>query len=399
MKPVIFYVDDEPHNLTVFEATVGDNFAIYTYDSPIKALEDIENHKPWVIVSDQRMPSMSGVSFLEFTKKIVPEAVRIIVTGYSDENLVVESVRKAQVFDYIRKPWEPQEIEHSIAKAIEFYRANEEAKKLTIELKKREEELKEQTLNLLRATHELEAANKREYEMRKEIECWVPPFVLWSLQDKHIKFPIKRDIVGVTFDIVNSAEIHDKIVEGRSLRSLVIQAFSEAIIRHGGWRESHTGDSAYGHFGLLDDKSNPYEAALAVAREFRVSLRGLASVHQVNIECGIALHVAREAIVDVHTVQLNTPRGVITQKSFDTTSSDIDLLHRIEKVTHDLPGTNIILTKAFVEGLRERPMGLLDLGSFDFKGQKKSVELLLIRSDKINDSDIPLLLAKTRKSA
>lgn len=393
-RPVIFYVDDEPHNLTVFEVSLSDNWDTKTFDNPVAALTALEQYSPCVIVSDQRMPGMSGVAFLELSRKIVPHAIRIIVTGYSDENLVVESVRKAQVFDYIRKPWEPDDLEASIRRALEVYKTNEQARLLTEELKTREIELQKQTIDLLKAKQELEASSAREAKMRAELECWVPPFVLWALKDSSIKFPIKRDIVGVTFDIIQSSKIHDLQVGGKPLRSLVIQAFSEAIIRHGGWRESHSGDSAYGHFGLLEDSTNPYEAALAVAREFRVALRGMATVHNIAIECGIALHVANDSTVDVHTVQLNTPRGIVTQKSFDTTSTGIDLLHRMEKIVHDLPGTNIIMSANFVKNIKEDQTKLHHLGGIVFRGQKDSVELYLISSDKVSQTDIENLKAK-----
>jgi class 3 adenylate cyclase len=277
-------------------------------------------------------------------------------------------------------------------------KTNEQARLLTEELKSREIELQKQTIDLMKAKQELEASSAREANMRTELECWVPPFVLWALKEPNIKFPIKRDIVGVTFDIIQSSKIHDLQVDGKPLRSLVIQAFSEAIIRHGGWRESHSGDSAYGHFGLLEDRTNPYEAALAVAREFRVALRGISTVHNVAIECGIALHVAKDSTVDVHTVQLNTPRGIVTQKSFDTTSTGIDLLHRMEKIVHDLPGTNIIMSEHFVKNLRDDQQKFNELGGIVFKGQKDSVKLYLIPSDKASAQEIDQLKAKYFKA-
>jgi class 3 adenylate cyclase len=173
------------------------------------------------------------------------------------------------------------------------------------------------------------------------------------------------------------------------VRSLVIQRFSECIIRNGGWRESHAGDSAYAHFGLVDMVStNPSDAALAAAREFRVSLRSLSEVGKVSLECGIALHLAKETMVDVHTVQLNTPQGIVSQKSFDTTSQDIDLLHRIEKMTHLLPGSNIILTEAFVNTLSQQPKNMIELGCVKVHGYREEVVLYVIASDQLTDKHI-----------
>jgi DNA-binding NtrC family response regulator len=130
MKPVIFYIDDEPHNLTVFEASMPDEWEICVFDNPMAAIDQLDIKKPWVVVSDQRMPSMTGVQFLEIVKKILPDSLRIIVTGYSDEELVVESVRKAQVFDYLKKPWDLNELISGLKRAIEYYVNASEAKKL-----------------------------------------------------------------------------------------------------------------------------------------------------------------------------------------------------------------------------------------------------------------------------
>jgi FixJ family two-component response regulator len=388
MKPKILYLDDEPHNLTVFEASLPDDWEVKVYTNAMEALGALETFAPWVIVSDQRMPNYTGVQFLELSKKVLPHAMRVIVTGYSDENLVVESVRKAQIFDYIKKPWDADELVKTLKQGIELYRASEESRTLQEALKVREQELQTKTISLLQLTNDLEQANKREKEMRAEVECWVPPFVLWALNDKKISFPIKRDIVGITYDIIDCGKLHDVHVNGKPLRALIIQHFSEAIMRHGGWRESHSGDSAYGHFGMLEDKSNPFDSALAVAREFRVALRSLASVNKVELECGLALHIATDSIIDVHTVQLNTPRGITVQKSFDTTSAGIDLLHRIEKLMHTLPGTNIAMSSTFIAGLTEKPPHSINIGSYLFKGQAQPIELTLVPSDKVTATHI-----------
>lgn len=388
MKPVIFYVDDEPHNLAVFEAALPEEWDIHIFDKPMEALEALSKFSPWIIVSDQRMPSCSGVQFLELSRKIHPDAVRIIVTGYSDEDSMVESVRKAQIFDYIRKPWDSTELEASLKRAIEFYQVHQEKIKLIQQLKERESELQKKNEELLKVSLDLEKAHKLEMEMRTELEAWVPPYILWAIKDPTIKFPMKKNIVGITFDLINSADIHNVSINGRPLRSTVIQLFSETIIRYGGHRESHSGDSAYGHFGLLQSNTNPFDAALSVAREFRVTLRGLAQTHNIQVECGLALHLAANSMVDVHTVQINTPQGIVTQKSFDTTSPDIDLLHRIEKLAHSLPGTNILLSKEFLESLSTVPTKILSLGPFLFKGQEKQVELYIIASDLVKEEDI-----------
>lgn len=383
MKPVIFYVDDDPNNLTVFEAALPDDWQIHVFDNPGKALSMLDQLKPWIVVSDQRMPGMKGIEFLEVVKKILPHAVRIIVTGFSEEDLVVESVRKAEVSDYIRKPWDVDDLERSLLRAAQRYKDITEREALYEQIKRNSVELEEQTKKLAMIKNELEVANVREKDMRRELECWVPPFVLWALQQNDCRFPVQRDLVGITFDIIGSSRIHGLKIGGRPVRARILELFSEAIMRYGGWRESHAGDSAYAHFGLHESQLDPFEAGLSAAREFRVSLRGLSQQLDIPIECGVALHFAKSVTVDVHTVQLQTPRGFVTQKSFDTTSSDVDLLHRIEKLVHSLPGSNIIMTESFASRLRSEPKGMVRLGSVPIRGQGPA-ELVLIKSDLVS---------------
>ncbi|MES2964668.1 MAG: response regulator [Bdellovibrionota bacterium] len=392
--PVIFYIDDEPHNLVVFEAACPDDWKVHVFENPMVALQKLDQIRPHVIISDQRMPGMTGVQFLEVAKKILPDAVRIIVTGYSDEDLVVESVRKAQIFDYIKKPWEVDDLLASLTRALDFQRADVATRRLQAELVAREAQLRETNGLLTSAMRDLELAQLKEADIRKELECWVPPFLRWALDDSRIGGSQKRDLVGIAFDIVNSSALRDVTLNGRHLRSQIIQIFTEAVLRHGGWRESHSGDSAYGHFGLLGNEiesETPADSALASAREFRVALRNLSSVFGKTAECGIALHIAVDAEVHIHTVQLNTPRGPVTQKSFDTSSTDVDLLHRMEKLVHQLPGTNIVMSRGFVDALKVQPPNLVEIGYHLFAGQKEAVPLLIIPSDLAKPADLDVV--------
>lgn len=388
MKPTILYVDDEPRNLTVFESSLPSDWNIVTFDNPVSALENIDKHNPWVIVSDQRMPGMTGVQFLEIARKLVPKSLRMIVTGYSEEELIVDSVRRARVFDYLRKPWDSDELEACLTKAVDFYRVTAERELLLTTLTEKQNELECKANELIKMTEQLEFARKAEAVLRAELETWVSPFVLWSVTHAKIQFPIRKDVIGIAMDIVSSADIHSVSISGVQLRKIVIQKFTEAVLRNGGWREMHAGDSAYGHFGVFEEFGDPIEAALATAREFRVALRNLSTMNGVNIECGIALHIARNTLLDVHVIQAHTPKGPVTQKSFDTTSTGVDVLHRMEKLVHALPGSNVILTGDFVSKLKTLPANLIELGDYLFPGMAEASRLFLIPSDLVSSQDL-----------
>lgn len=385
-KPVVIYVDDEPHNLTVFEAAMPEDWQVIVFDNPLQALEQLTQIDPWLVVSDQRMPGMVGVKFLEIVKKTNPLAKRALVTGYSEEDLIIESVRKAGVHDYIRKPWDVDDLCHRMKSLIDTYQLESELREKTALIEK-------QVQDLMTITKDLQNAKSEEERLRKELEAWAPPFILGALKDPSVKFPLKKNLALITYDIVGSSALHELTVGGKSVRSLILKEFSELVIKHGGLRESHSGDSAYAHFGLIPGVEKPEEAALAVANEFRMALRTLSVKNDLEVECGIGLHLAEEVPIQVHTAEILTPSGIIVQKSFDSSSPGVDLVHRIEKLSHELPGSNIIMTESFAKTLSVKVSGLTDVGEFNFKGQKEPCRLFMKLSDKVSNEILNLFKA------
>jgi CheY-like chemotaxis protein/class 3 adenylate cyclase len=375
VKPIVVYVDDEPSNLIVFEAAMPDSWQINCFDSPLKALEFLSKNDVSLVVSDQRMPGMPGVAFLEIAKKTNPHALRVLVTGYSDEDLIIESVRKAQVHDYIRKPWDVDDLVHRMQKLVDTFYLEKTLRETT-------EALLKKNADLEKMSAELRASQEKEKSYRKELEAWAPPFILNAVFDQSIAFPTKRDLALITFDIVESSKLHDIQVGGRPVRKHILNAFSEAIIKHGGWRESSAGDSAYAHFGFVKSEERPCDAALAVASEFRTFLRNFNNLNGLSVECGVGMHLAKDCIIDLHKIEIHSPQGQIIQKSFDSSSLGIDLVHRIEKITHILPGSNMIMTADFVAALSVCPVNLFDLGQHKLKGQQIPVQLFLKSGDK-----------------
>jgi len=130
MDPVIIYIDDEDINLTVFKASLPENWTVHTFNDPCEAEKVMASLSPWVIVSDQCMPGMSGIDVLQASRELTPDARRILVTAYSDEDTVIETIRRAKVFDYLQKPWDTNELVRMLEHAVESYRIEMENKRL-----------------------------------------------------------------------------------------------------------------------------------------------------------------------------------------------------------------------------------------------------------------------------
>ena len=121
-KLKILVVDDEPDNLDLLYRTFRRDFHVLKADSGINALEVLAAEgEVAVIISDQRMPEMKGTEFLSKTVPQFPDTVRIILTGFTDIEDLVEAINAGQVYKYITKPWDPGELKAVVQRAAETY--------------------------------------------------------------------------------------------------------------------------------------------------------------------------------------------------------------------------------------------------------------------------------------
>ncbi|MGB3789947.1 MAG: response regulator [Phormidesmis sp.] len=115
-------VDDEPDNLDLLFRTFRRDFKVLKAESGVEALEILaDDGEVAVIISDQRMPEMKGTEFLSKTVPDFPDTVRIILTGFTDVEDLVEAINAGQVYRYITKPWDPDELKFVVGKASETY--------------------------------------------------------------------------------------------------------------------------------------------------------------------------------------------------------------------------------------------------------------------------------------
>ncbi|NEQ99969.1 MAG: response regulator [Cyanothece sp. SIO2G6] len=121
-KPKILVVDDEPDNLDLLYRTFRREFQVFKASSGKDALTVLTAEgEVAVIISDQRMPEMKGTEFLSKTVPQFPNTVRIILTGFTDVEDLVEAINSGQVYKYITKPWDPNELKEVVRRATETY--------------------------------------------------------------------------------------------------------------------------------------------------------------------------------------------------------------------------------------------------------------------------------------
>lgn len=119
----LMVVDDEPDNLDLLYRAFRRDFDVYRAEDGFKALEVLETAGEMaVIISDQRMPRMNGTEFLSRTVEKFPDTIRIVLTGYTDVEDLVEAINSGKVFKYITKPWNPKELKSVVRQAAETFR-------------------------------------------------------------------------------------------------------------------------------------------------------------------------------------------------------------------------------------------------------------------------------------
>ena len=153
-------VDDEPDILDAIERLFRKQYRVITARTADAALEIIEDEPVQVVMTDQRMPQMSGIEFLTRLRESRPDIVRVLFTGYSNIDHVIDAINEGHVYRYISKPWKPAELKLFVAQAFEHYESRREREQLLGRLQIANEQLEEQNALLSGANEELKMLDR-----------------------------------------------------------------------------------------------------------------------------------------------------------------------------------------------------------------------------------------------
>ena len=128
----ILIVDDEPANLRTLARLFRQDYEVLTAAFGKEALDLLGQHDVALLITDQRMPGMTGIELLKSTVPLRPRMVRIILTGYTDVDALVEAINCGQVYRYVAKPWNNEDLRLTVKRALEHYETSK--KRYEVEL-------------------------------------------------------------------------------------------------------------------------------------------------------------------------------------------------------------------------------------------------------------------------
>jgi signal transduction histidine kinase len=137
----ILIVDDERPNLTVLRNFLDSGYRVHEAQSGAEALEIAKTTNLDVVITDQRMPEMTGIELLEALRELKPDVAGIVLTGFTDPPALISAINRARVFRFLKKPWQPDDILEAVRQASEHVYQTRAIQKLVTLLARRTEEL------------------------------------------------------------------------------------------------------------------------------------------------------------------------------------------------------------------------------------------------------------------
>lgn len=121
MSYKIMIVDDEPANLRVLARLFRQDYQVVTAESAAEALTLLQTHDVALLISDQRMPETTGIELMKQTVALRPQMVKILLTGYTDVEALIESINSGLVYRYLTKPWNNEDLRVMVRRALDHY--------------------------------------------------------------------------------------------------------------------------------------------------------------------------------------------------------------------------------------------------------------------------------------
>jgi class 3 adenylate cyclase/ActR/RegA family two-component response regulator len=348
----ILYVDDEEQNLISFKAAFRRDYSIFTAMSADEAMNIIRDEDIHLVITDQRMPGLTGVEFLEKIIPEYPDIVRIVLTGYSDIDAIINAINKGQVFRYISKPWDDTELKIAIENSRQIYKLQVKNRQLVYDLQNKVNEL-ERTLKLF-------MKYVPEPIVKKSLENAEETILEGELRKIAVLFCDLRKFTQI------SEEQSPKDVV--SYLNTYYSVMSEPIKKHHGIVNQFVGDEIFAIFGAPVMMPNPQQNAVFCALEMREKLQVLNDLYrdrfQTEIQLGIGINYG-----DVIAGNLGSEDRI----DYSVTGDTVNTGKRIEMLSKQIPNS-ILISETIYEPVKDL-IEAKSWGPVELKGKKGRMEV------------------------
>ncbi len=321
-KHSILYVDDEEHNLVVFEAAYEDYYNIYTASSALEGIKILKTEKIHLIVTDQRMPEMTGMQFLEAIIPEYPDAVRIILTGFTDIDVIIQAINTGRVYQYITKPWNEKEFKVIMDRALENY------------------DLRMRNIQLI---DELKQKAAQEMEIRRIFQKYVPETIVNQMLSEEATdlFAGELRVVAVLFsDIRGFTAFSSKLKPDQVVNFLnkYFSVMNTIVSKHKGSVNKFLGDGLIAVFGApissLNNAENAVKAALEMVEALQKFNEDYAKEYVgEEIKIGIGINLGEVIAGNI---------GSEEKMEYTIIGDAVNVASRVEGLTKDRPNSILI---------------------------------------------------------
>ena len=327
----ILYVDDEEHNLISFEATFRREYKVFTATSAEEGISTMRDNEIHLIITDQRMPEMTGIQFLEKIAPEFPDTIRMILTGFSDIGVIVEAINSGRVFRYITKPWDENELRMTIENAKQLFGLQINNRELMTSLQQKVEE-QEATLRLF-------VRYVPEQVVKKTLENSQEAIFQGEVRDVAVLF---CDIRGFT---PMSEELSPKEVV--SFLNDYYTIMSEIVKQYNGMVNQFVGDEIFAAFGapemFPDNESNAVFCALKMMENLPKLNEKYEEKFKREIQMGIGVNYGEVVAGNV---------GSTDRIRYSLTGDTVNTGKRIESITKDHPNS-ILISESIYERTKD----------------------------------------------
>lgn len=329
----ILYVDDEENNLTSFRAALRRYYHIFTAQSGAEGMEIISKNDIHIIVTDQRMPNMTGVQFLQHIPD-EPDNIRMILTGFSDMEAIIEAINTGQVYRYITKPWDKDELKITIDNALEAVRLRRDNKHLVSELlennEKLEEKVRQRTIEIEKKSMQLEAEKSKSDQLLLNI---LPEEIAGELKRFGKSYARKHNQVSVLFaDIKGFTTITETMAADELITQLdeSFRGFDRILEKYGIEKIKTIGDCYMCACGLPTDVENNAVIAVNAALDMQEFMTGFNTTKRIQ---NLPVFEIR---IGIHTGPVIAGVVGIRKFAYDIWGDTVNLASQMEH--HSLPG-------------------------------------------------------------